>query len=1154
VRRVLAGGGHEGKTVNHLRTPFAVFSARGSGRGVVGVCWLLLATLSLSLCASAWAQGPHFRTVAVGPGHMVPDEHGRPVFRPQEAVADQVVVRLRPRGSVTDVADMLKAVNGTLGRQVRHDVWVVNLPANSDVIGATLRLRAQAAVAVAEPNALVYPSLTPNDPHYVNGDQYHLNLMQCPAGWDVTTGLSSTVIAVIDSGFQRDHPDLQGRVWVNPGEIPNNGIDDDSDGYVDDVYGWNFYDGNNNTNPTTPGNGANDDVSHGTLVASLAAAVTNNAVGVAGINWAAKIMPLKVFGRSSGGTVDSIVSAIDYAIVKHANVINMSLRVAAFYDQFSQPITDAYNAGIVVVCAGGNNFPGRELTNSYRESPVCNDGPIIGVDNHVIGCAATDQTDVKASWSNYSATPTFIDVAAPGVAAYGCLPFFAGVPGFTSYYGAEDGTSFSSPIVAGIASLILAVQPTWTPLQVLNQIRGTADNVDAANPSFAGKLGGGRADVARALGVILPPGPPRNLVAADTLGDNGGSATLTWTKSRDDGAGANSVTGYNILRSTPDNLHYAQLDTKPAGTQTYLDNSTTDGVNYYYKVQATDGVRTADSNESGPVQSRNDSSPALPTTFKALDHPGDNGGQIDLSWDAYTPPADFAGFVIYRETHSFLSTLGLTPKFGPFANSALTGFADTTVTDGVDYFYAIAVRDTAGNEIRTNHSYGPVQSFPNGPVTFAAGIHLLGPPVTPNNTDPAVFFGIAPAQLHYARWVPGNAAYLTYSQPVSAFMSLGLGKGFWINFAAPTQATPDGTVAPAGDFTINLTRGWNQVANPFFGATDVSLSTVTFSGATMDLASAANAGVMAAAAWIWDHDTAQYVMAYPDLGTGYKLIPPWRGFWVLAYQDCQLTLMRPVGAAGVQAAAVQTAGVQHAAPLQVDWVVPLQVRTVTGADSQCFVGAAASRLLLPKPPAATSAALLTLSAPGETQQPTYSVSLAARTATNPTWTLLVSGLTAGQAVRVTAPDLSQLPPDRIAMLQDPASGQALFLRTSGDYVFTPRDGETSRALQLTVSPRSTGQMTISGVSTQQTRGGGAQMLFSLSAPANTTVSVVNIAGRVVRVLEQDKVRTAGLNTVLWDGRNQSGLPTPSGLYLLQVLAQGSSGESVRAVSPLRLTK
>jgi subtilisin family serine protease len=1116
----------------------------------------MLAVFVLS-AGMLWAQPRRFKTVNIGPMRAWLTQGGMQL-RPTAAVADRVLVRMAPGVQMQTAENAVGRVRGRLRKHVGQGLYVVDLPEGTDVLAAAAQLRQQPGVLDAEPDMIVYPALVPNDPQYPN--QWHHPVIHSPEGWDAQTGVgSNVVIAIVDSGCDLDHPDLAGRIWVNPGEIPGNGLDDDANGFVDDVNGWDFTEGNNDPSPSPDGVGGDADASHGTLVGGTAAATGNEGYGVAGVTWGARIMPVQVFPADGGGSVSDVVAAINYAVANGAKIVNLSIG-GGWTTSFTAPITAAYDAGVLVVVAGGNS--GDELTNSSStwESPVCNDGQSSSQTpspslNHAFGVGATDRNDRLSWYSNYDGSSgSFIDVVGPGDAIYG--PLYVdpqGRWGFNQNWGTNSGTSFSCPMAAGLAALLLAQSPGLTPTQLMTAIKNGADNIDALNPGYAGKLGAGRLNVARALGVPVAPAPPTNLTAIDTPGDNGGSVTLAWLKSADDGGGANTVTSYLVYRKTTGD--FSLLDTLPAGSTGYVDDSTTDGTNYTYKVGASDGTRVGESALAGPVQSRNDSTPPLAQNVQAVDRPNDAGGAILVGWDPYAAPPDFAEFRVYRSTNSFTSTVGMTP-LATIPSASETLYEDTAVVDGTNYYYAVGTRDTAGNEVKTLSSYGPVQSFSNGMVQFAAGLYLFASPVVPADYDPATLFGLAPGSFLYARWLPADNHYVSDSgaRPLPEPLRLGLGRGSWVRLTQQVMFSPEGATAPAGDFPIELTPGWHQLGNPFFAELDYGQSTVLYNGNAMDLATADGQGVMAAFAWTYDPGTQNYVLVYPPIGGQTRKIQPWQGFWVTVYKACRLTLMRPLGAQISSAGVTRPAGGQtQAADWSVDWSFALRVSSGAALDSECYVGAAGREILGPKPPAANDAPVLTVTAPGEHRDGNYAVSLAQSGQTNIIWSLKVANLRPGQMVELRTPDLSRLPRGTVAMLEDPATGQSVYLRTVGRYAFTPRSGETERTLRLTVSPRTAQALAIQSLTAQAlTSGRGAQVMFTLSSPATCSATVLNIAGRTVRTVEQGKPRTAGNQTVLWDGRNQTGATAPPGMYLLQVTAEAETGEKVRAISPLRL--
>ncbi len=1112
----------------------------------------------------AQAQSGRWRTVPVGPAKLVPFQKGFK-WRIQEAVADRVLVQFTPTIQPQATDAVLQHVKGRLGRYLGNGIFIVELPQDSDIISAATALRLTPGVLAAEPDLLLYPVLVPNDPEYPK--QYHLPLIQAPAAWDVTTGAGNVVLAVIDSGVDLQHPDLASRIWQNSREIPANGVDDDGNGYVDDVRGWNFYDGNNNPRPTPDGKDNNGDgiadeqASHGTLVAGIAAAVGNEGWGTAGVTWGAQIMALKVFPDDGGTAVSTVIEAVNYAVANGAHIINLSMG-GGYSNMFTAPFKSAYQAGVLIVCAGGNSGITFTASPSTWESPVCNDGPNLGTDNFVFGVGATDRQDKRSWYSNVDGSPYhFIDVMAPGDDIYGPVLYMPSVPGFNKYFGTNSGTSFSAPMAAGLAALLKGLFPSATPAQLMAMIASNADNIDAINPGLAGQLGGGRINCARALGVVLPPAPPTNFSAGDTPGDDGGSITLTWTKSADDGAGRDSVVAYRVHRKKGVSGSFAVIATLPKGSERYIDSGLIDGANYYYKVEVTDGTLSSETNVVGPVQSRNDASPLPVQGVRAMDRPNDSGGAIVIQWAAYTPPADFSAFCIYRSTSYFSSTAGMTP-LAKLTEATATSYIDTQVSDGVDYYYAVGVRDTAGNEQRNISAVGPVQSYANTAVNFPAGLYFMASPATPADGDPATLFNLPLNAFAYARWAPALQNYQLdpKTRPLPEALQICLGRGFWIRFLQPVSFAPQGNTAPAGDFAIDLEPGWNQLGNPFFSPVDLQEATIFYNGATMDLWSADRAHVIAAFVWRYDTSQQAYSLAYPPLLSQSTIVPPWQGFWLLARQACQLILTRPSSTQGIAArlaaASAQSPGPKAAGAInnwQTEWIVPLRIQSNGACDSAAIIGVGTTQMLGQKPPAAQIGPQLLLSSP-DSQEGQYAISVASHGRKEITWRLKVTNLQAGQPVELTAPDLSRLPADSIIILRDLATGESVYLRTASRYVLTPRAGEKERILQLTVSPRPQALLTIQGLVAYETPGAGAAVRFTLSQAAACTVTVLNIAGRPIRVLEEGKLRPAGNQLVLWDGRSALGTAAPAGLYLLQIKAKGPAGENVEAVAPLRLRR
>lgn len=382
-------------------------------------------------------------------------------------------------------------------------------PAPPSTIASNIQHNApkQAAIAQTITEEYVYrPLKVANDPGF--GSAWSLSAMRAPAAWDITTGVS-TVVAVIDTGFSLNHEDLANSWYENSGETgttqlgdycwtgtpinrSTNNCDDDQNGYVDDWRGWNFVMGDNNPMAGRE-NPAGDGVSHGTETAGLVGAEGDNGIGVATLNWSAKIIPLQALSDDGPGYTSDIAAAIYYAVDSGADVINMSLG-GADYDPALKLATDyAYANDVVVVAAAGNCGTGTEdgcagLGAGFIGYPAKNP--------HVISVGATDSTNTRASFSSYGPA---LDVVAPGAGAINTPTWVESDPD-VYYTGAIYGTSYASPYVASLASLIKAVRPASTADDITSIILGTAQKVSAMGSNFyVNQYGHGLVDAQQAL-------------------------------------------------------------------------------------------------------------------------------------------------------------------------------------------------------------------------------------------------------------------------------------------------------------------------------------------------------------------------------------------------------------------------------------------------------------------------------------------------------------------------------------------------------------------------------------------------------------------------------------------------------------------------------
>ncbi|TAK03550.1 hypothetical protein EPO34_00085 [Patescibacteria group bacterium] len=335
----------------------------------------------------------------------------------------------------------------------------------------------------------------PNDP--LIEQQWYLGKIKAFDAWDTATGSANVVVAVLDTGLDLDHPDVAGNLWTNPGEIPGDGLDNDQNGHVDDLHGWDFVDDDALPDPSpAPGDEAEATI-HGTAIAGVIGAIGNNGTGVSGVNWQVRLMPLRILDREGSGNSADATAAIRYAMRSGASVINLSFTGAEVDGVFRQTIKDAYDAGVVVVAAVGNKTLGGTDLNQAPLYPVCFEQTDGG--DSVLGVAATTPQDTKAGFSNYGSSCT--DIAAPGIDIFNVSYQAVGTDGFAEpYRGGWNGTSIAAPIISGAVALLKGAFPNLGPADLKTVLQLSVDPVDTgALPR--GALGAGRVNLARALEV-----------------------------------------------------------------------------------------------------------------------------------------------------------------------------------------------------------------------------------------------------------------------------------------------------------------------------------------------------------------------------------------------------------------------------------------------------------------------------------------------------------------------------------------------------------------------------------------------------------------------------------------------------------------------------
>jgi subtilisin family serine protease len=583
-------------------------------------------------------------------------------------VEREFLVRFRGGADEGQKGAALEAAGGDVIRRVRlgrEDVRLLKLRGAPDE-GATLKaLQRNPAVLAAEPNYLFQKCDTiPNDPSFTqlwglrntgqSGGAAGADISAVKA-WDLTTGSSSVVVAVLDTGLNLTHPDLAANVWVNPNETAGDGIDNDGNGKIDDVNGWDFFD-NDNT-PT-------DSDGHGTHVSGTIGAVGNNNVGVVGVNWTVRIMALRFLGPSGGSTADAI-EAIDYATDLKVNhginlvAINNSWGGGGFSSLLQTAMQNAGNAGIINVCAAGNEGKNNDVVANYPSNYTL---------DSILAVAASTRTEQMASFSNFGTTS--VDLFAPGHQIYSTLPTAVAASG----YGTYSGTSMATPQVTGAVALLRSYLPVATSLaQIRSRILYNTDRRDG----YEGRVRTcGRLNVFRALqdtDTTAPSAP--SLSASDA---SYSAVQLSWTAPGDDGS-TGTASAYDIRYSTSPitdgNFASAPIVPCPptplaSGTpQTVRVCGLASSTTYHFAMKAIDNVGNLSALSNVPSVAT--SSVASATTVFSDDfNAGGDGVPIDSAkWTAQSPWGK------YRDASKTVATDSPGVLYASNANVSLSSLA-----------------------------------------------------------------------------------------------------------------------------------------------------------------------------------------------------------------------------------------------------------------------------------------------------------------------------------------------------------------------------------------------------------------------------------------------------------------------------------------------
>ncbi|MBN2343208.1 MAG: discoidin domain-containing protein [Deltaproteobacteria bacterium] len=505
-----------------------------------------------------------------------------------EYLAHEVVVKIGDNTSLSALESELKkygaeVVNKDSRMATQLGIYRVLLPKEVTADVVISQLMSDGITEVAERNYVVSVNLTPNDPMFT--EQWNLAIIDAEKAWDITTGAADVVVGVSDSGLDFTHEDFVGNIWENPGEVPGNGIDDDQNGYVDDVHGWDWKNGDNDST---------DEGGHGTAVSGVIGAVGNNAKGVAGINWNVKIAPLKFINASGSGTLMDAAESILYAAEMNIRVVNASWGCSGCYSDYFADVIDRYaEAGGILVAAAGNDAKDIDKQPQYPAA--------YGHDN-IISVGASWKEDTPFDYSNWGKMN--VDVVAPG----------RDIPTTTmgGGYGYKSGTSLAAPHAAGVIAMYWAVNPDASAAKVKQRLIATCDPASALKYKSACE---GRINAYRMLSEDdEPPAAPENLVAEP--GDQN-DAILTWDPVDDPGL------AMYTCEWGPAPGQYLWEVLVPGDQNMTIIEGLQDGVPYYFVCYATDksGNVSLPSNEATMLP-KDELSPPQVIDLRATTVPG----------------------------------------------------------------------------------------------------------------------------------------------------------------------------------------------------------------------------------------------------------------------------------------------------------------------------------------------------------------------------------------------------------------------------------------------------------------------------------------------------------------------------------------------------
>ena len=614
-------------------------SAQGSRIRLLSVstCLVLVAALLAVTAPAATAAGSPTAAAPMSAADAAAADKALPKHK-----AGSLIVGYSP--TATDVQKgAARAKSGAksakrLSPKGPHAVELVTLAAGESVSAAIAKFKSSPGVRYAEPDYLLTKQVTSDDPYYTGGSLWGMygdgtsptNPFGSAAGeaWAAGyTGSRSVAIGVIDEGIQFAHPDLAANIWTNPLEIAGNGVDDDANGFIDDIHGWDFI---NNNATVYDGNSTEGSDTHGTHVSGTIGGLGGNGSGVAGVNWAVTIVSAKFLGPSGGSTSDA-VRALDYL---RALKVSQGLRIVATSNSwggggFSTALNDAINRagdqGMLFVAAAGNSSSNNDVVSSYPSNNECTNGGTRGYDC-VIAVGSITSSGALSSFSSYGATT--VDIAAPGSGINSTYP--------VDSYASLSGTSMATPHVSGAIALCASINPSLTAAQ----LRSALVNSARSTPSLAGfVVNGGRLDIGAMVTACLPPTSP---VVGDptALAATAASPTtigLTWADT------VASETAYEIERAPFASSvcgTFTRMATTGAGATAFTVASLSPSTDYCFRVRASNNYLGGSSTVSSSVTVRTLDPPApyrcIATTYAWVDQTAGTPTTLTLTDDSST--------------------------------------------------------------------------------------------------------------------------------------------------------------------------------------------------------------------------------------------------------------------------------------------------------------------------------------------------------------------------------------------------------------------------------------------------------------------------------------------------------------------------------------